>query len=133
MDATLFSLLEIAVARNLLRLLGTTSRTGSGRSALFATRCCTETIAQAAREAKRESVADYFKSVFASEVEGMFKVAEYIMKQIDVTTGKPIGLPPVTGGLVDGMPYSRRRPRRLVVMPVVVVVAVIVFHDARLG
>ena len=45
--------------------------------------------AQAAREAGCVSVAGYFNSQFAGELEGMFKVTDFIMKQINPLTGKP--------------------------------------------
>jgi hypothetical protein len=46
--------------------------------------------AQAARRANCASVSDYFKTQFAGELEGMFKVTDFIIKQIDPATGRPI-------------------------------------------
>jgi hypothetical protein len=89
--ATLFNLLEVAFARNLLRLPWDDQREGIRKVCAVRNTLLHGNYAKAAREGKRESVADYFKSVFASEVEGMFKVTDYIMKQIDVATGKPLG------------------------------------------
>ncbi len=45
--------------------------------------------AQAAREAQCKSVADYFHSQFAGEIETMYKVTDFVMKQIDPATGAP--------------------------------------------
>ena len=45
---------------------------------------------QAARDAGCSSVAVYFKTVFASEVERMFEIVQDLFKQIDPATGKPI-------------------------------------------
>jgi len=34
-------------------------------------------------------VRDYFKTVFASEVEALFEITDFIVAQIDQDTGKP--------------------------------------------
>jgi hypothetical protein len=86
---TLYNLLEIAVARNLLRLPWDDQQDGIRKICAVRNTLLHANYAQAAREAKRASVSDYFKSVFASEIEGMFKITDHIMKQIDTATGKP--------------------------------------------
>jgi hypothetical protein len=35
--------------------------------------------------------AEYFQKQFAGEVEGMFKINDFIVKQIDPETGRPRG------------------------------------------
>ncbi|MCC6748344.1 MAG: hypothetical protein IT371_11840 [Deltaproteobacteria bacterium] len=37
------------------------------------------------------SVADYFKTQFASEIDTLFKILDHIMRQIAPATGRPVG------------------------------------------
>jgi hypothetical protein len=46
--------------------------------------------AQTATQAGCASVEEYFQRHFASEVEAMYRIAQYVMQQIDVRTGKPV-------------------------------------------
>jgi hypothetical protein len=87
--ATLFNLLEIAVSKGLIRLPWDDQQDGIKKVCAVRNTILHGNYAQAAREAGKASVAEYFKTVFASEIEVMFKVVDHLMKQIDVNTGKP--------------------------------------------
>jgi hypothetical protein len=88
-DSTLFNLLEIAVAKGLIRLPWEDQLDGIRKVCAVRNSILHGNYAQAARETGRASVAEYFKTQFASEIETMFKVVDELMKQIDVNTGKP--------------------------------------------
>jgi len=87
--ATLFNLLEIAVSKGLIRLPWDDQQDGIKKVCAVRNSILHGNYAQAARETGRASVAEYFKTQFASEIETMFKVVDDLMKQIDVNTGNP--------------------------------------------
>src|ERR1700690_1280080 len=88
-DATLHNLLQVAVAQGLLRVPWYDQQDGIKKICKVRNTLLHANYAQAAREAGRSSVRDFFATTFASEVEAMFKVTDYIMKQIDPETGRP--------------------------------------------
>jgi|HubBroStandDraft_1064217.scaffolds.fasta_scaffold128591_2 hypothetical protein len=88
--ATLHTLLEVAISKRLIKLPWKDQKDGVKRVCAVRNSLLHANYAQAAKEAGRTSVADYFKSVFASEIETMFKITDHIMKQIDPMTGKSI-------------------------------------------
>ncbi len=88
-DATLFNLLQMATSRGLIKLPWDDQQDGIKKVVAVRNSLLHGNYAQAAREVGCASVADYFKSQFAGEVETMFKVTDHVMKQIDPTTGKP--------------------------------------------
>jgi len=88
--ATLHNLLESAISKGLIKLPWNDQKDGVKKVCAVRNTLLHGNYAQAAKEAGRTSVADYFKSVFASEIEAMFKITDHLMKQIDPMTGKPI-------------------------------------------
>ena len=87
--ATLYNLLEQAVARDLIKLPWDDQQDGIKKVCAVRNGILHGNYAQAAREAGKGSVAEYFKTVFASEIEVMYQVVDDLMKQIDVNTGRP--------------------------------------------
>jgi hypothetical protein len=87
--ATLHNLLEVAVARGLLRVPWDDQQDGIRKICAVRNTLLHANYAQAAREAKCESVEAYFKGPFASEIERTFEITDYLMKQIDTETGQP--------------------------------------------
>jgi hypothetical protein len=85
--ATLHTLLESAVSKGLIELPWDDQHEGVRKVCAVRNTLLHGNYAQAAKGAGRASVSDYFKSVFASEIEAMFKVTDHIMKQIDPMTG----------------------------------------------
>jgi hypothetical protein len=90
---TLNNLLEKAVADRLLRLPWDDQAEGIREVVGVRNTILHGNYAQAAREAQCSSVEDYFKRQFAPEVEGMFKIADYLVTQIDPETGRPYANP----------------------------------------
>jgi hypothetical protein len=90
----LFNLLQLAVSRGLIRLPWDDQEDGIRKVCAVRNTLLHGNYAQAAREAGCPSVEDYFKSQFASEVEGLFKVTDYVMRQIDHMTGLPVKAAP---------------------------------------
>jgi hypothetical protein len=88
-DATLFNLLQLAVTRGLLKVPWDDQSDGIKRIVAVRNSLLHGNYAQAAREAGCTSVADYFRTQFAGEIETMTKVTDYIMRQIDPATGRP--------------------------------------------
>jgi hypothetical protein len=88
-DATLFNLLQMAVSRGLLAVPWDDQQDGIKKIVAVRNSLLHGNYAQAAREAGCASVADYFRLQFASEVETMTKVTDFMMRQIDPATGKP--------------------------------------------
>jgi hypothetical protein len=87
-DATLFNLLQMAVSRGVLKVPWDDQQDGIKKIVAVRNSLLHGNYAQAAREAGCASVADYFKSQFAGEVETMTKVTDHILRQIDPATGK---------------------------------------------
>lgn len=88
-DATLRTLLDVAIARGLLRLPWDNQQDGIRKVCAIRNTLLHTNYAQAARQARCSSVNEYFKTQFAGELESMFKITDFIMKQIDSATGKP--------------------------------------------
>ena len=88
---TLPALLQKAISRGLVRLPWDDQAQGIEAVRKIRNTLLHGNYAQAAREAGCTSVRDYFRTQFASEIEGMFKITDFIMGQIDPTTGKPRG------------------------------------------
>ena len=87
---TLYSLLQQAVKRELLELPWKDQEEGIKRVCSVRNTLLHGNYEQAARDAGCDSVTTYFKTVFASEVEAMFKITQELFKQIDPETGKPV-------------------------------------------
>jgi hypothetical protein len=88
-NATLHNLLEVAVSKALLRLPWADQQDGIKKVCAVRNTLLHGNYAQAAHEAGKSSVAEYFGTVFASEIEVMYQLVDALMKQIDVNTGKP--------------------------------------------
>jgi hypothetical protein len=106
---TLHNLLESAVSEGLIQLPWKDQKDGVKRVCAIRNSLLHANYAQAAKESGRASVADYFKSVFASEIEGMFKITNHIMSQIDPVTGTSLlravaPRAPTRGGFRKGKP-----------------------------
>jgi hypothetical protein len=93
-DAPLYNLLQKAVAEKLLTVPWADQEDGIKKICKVRNTLQHGNFAQAAQEAGKASVEDYFKSVFASEIDGLFKVLCYLMDQINVDTGKPVSAAP---------------------------------------
>jgi hypothetical protein len=88
-DATLFNLLQMAVSRGSLKVPWDDQQDGIKRIVAVRNSLLHGNYAQAARDAGSASVAEYFRTQFAGEVETMTKVTDIMMRQIDPATGKP--------------------------------------------
>lgn len=91
---TLFSLLEMATSpkRGLLKLFG--KEKGAIRTITDVRNALMHgDYEKAAKESGSTTVADYFKTQFASEVEALFWITDGLIKQIDHNTGKPFNQP----------------------------------------
>lgn len=86
---TLPNLLEKAVSKKLFRVPWDDQAEGIRRIKDVRNTMLHGNYEQAAREANCASVADYFKTQFASEAEHMFKLTDFIVAQIDPATGEP--------------------------------------------
>lgn len=87
---TLHNLLQKAVSDGLLRLPWDDQQEGIRKVVAVRNTILHGNYAQAAAQAGCASVEDYFKRQFASEVEGMYRIAQYVTEQIDVRTGLPV-------------------------------------------
>lgn len=86
----LFNLLEYAVAENLISLPWSDQADGIRRVCNVRNSLLHGNFAQAARDANCSSVDEYFKTQYASETEAMFKIANFLMGQINPDTGRPV-------------------------------------------
>jgi hypothetical protein len=86
---TLPALLQKAIGKGLIRLPWNDQAQGVEAVRKIRNTLLHGNYAQAAREAGCASVRDYFRTQFAGEIEGMFKVLDFIMAQIDPATGRP--------------------------------------------
>lgn len=84
-EATLFNLLERAVS---LRLIELPEGVSVRDICAFRNSLLHGNFAQAATVAQCASVAEYFKSNYASQLERMYRIADFIVAQIDPTTGR---------------------------------------------
>lgn len=88
---TLHSLLQKATSKKrgpLLILLWDDQQDGIRRICAVRNTLLHGNYEQAAREAGCATVADYFKTQFAGEIEAMYKVVDDLFKQIDPETGR---------------------------------------------
>lgn len=88
---TLPNLLEKAVARDLLRVPWDDQQDGIRRIKDVRNTLLHGNYEQAATQAGCSSTTEFFKTVFASEVEVTFKILDNLMSQIDPATGQPHG------------------------------------------
>ncbi len=88
---TLHNLLERAVSRGLFRLPWDDQADGIRRVVAVRNTLLHGNYEQAARQAGCATVAEYFKTQFAPEVERMYEVVGKLFEQIDPGTGKPMG------------------------------------------
>lgn len=88
---SLYNLLQRAVSRRLLSLPWEDQEDGIRKVVAVRNAVLHGNYEQAARLAGCVTVADYFKTQFAPEVERMYMVVEHLFKQIDAETGKPFG------------------------------------------
>jgi hypothetical protein len=86
---TLYPLLEKAVAKGLIRLPWPDQKEGITRICNVRNTLLHANYAQAAAQAGCSSVGDYFKKQFASEIEALFEITDFVVRQIDPNTGKP--------------------------------------------
>lgn len=75
------ALIQMAVSRGLIKMPWDDQQDGIKEIVAVRNSLLHGNYAQAAREAKCGSVADYFRKQFASEVEAMTKVIDFIMRQ----------------------------------------------------
>jgi hypothetical protein len=88
--ATLYPLLQKAVAEKLLVLPYLDQQDGIEKVCTVRNTLQHANFAEAAQQAGKASVEEYFATVFASEIEALFKILCHLMEQIDVRTGKPV-------------------------------------------
>jgi len=86
---SIYNLLQKAVKKGLLRVPWDNQEEGIGKIKEVRNTILHGNYEQAARQAGCASVGAYFKTQFASEIEAMFKIADYLVQQIDPETGKP--------------------------------------------
>ena len=87
---TLRPLLRRAIERKLILLPWDDQEDGIGRLVDVRNTILHGNYEQAAKQAGCSSVAEYFKTVFASEVEKVYQVVDHLFNQIDANTGQPI-------------------------------------------
>jgi hypothetical protein len=85
---TLHSLLEKAIGKKLIKLPYAVQSDGIKKVTNVRNTLLHGNYEQAARGAGCSYIFEYFRKDFASEIERMFEVLEYVMKQIDQKTGK---------------------------------------------
>lgn len=86
---TLPGLLRKVVSKGLLRLPWDDQEEAIQRIRLVRNTLLHGNYEQAAREAGCGSVAEFFKTQFAGEVEALYNIVDDLMRQIDPATGKP--------------------------------------------
>lgn len=87
---TLFNLLERAVSRKALTLPWDDQQDGIRKITAIRNTLLHGNYEQAAAAAGCSSVAQYFKTQFASEVERMYEIVDHLFKQINAETGQRI-------------------------------------------
>lgn len=93
---TLYNLLQRAVSKELLILPWDDQNDGIGKIKAVRNSLLHGNYEQAAKLAGCESVVDFFgSSQFISEIECLFHVVVDLMRQIDISTGKPTGVAPL--------------------------------------
>ncbi len=88
-DAQLYNLLQKGVSLNLFRVPWDDQQDGIKKICDVRNNLLHGNFAKAARNAGCSSVAAYFKTQYAGELESMTKITDYIIAQIDAETGKP--------------------------------------------
>lgn len=91
---TLFNLLQKAVSKGLLRLPWEVQEDGIRRLKEVRNTILHGNFEQAARQAGCASVAEFFQTKFAGEVERLYEVGDSLFRQIDPATGRPFGRGP---------------------------------------
>jgi hypothetical protein len=86
---TIYNLLQKAVSKNLFRVPWVDQEDGIKRIKGVRNTILHGNYEQAARDAGCSTVAEYFKTQFATEIEQMYKLTDFIVAQIDPATGKP--------------------------------------------
>lgn len=87
---TLHPLLKKAIKADLIRLPWDDQDEGVTKICAVRNTILHGNYAQAAAQAGCSSVEDYFKTQFTPEIDGMYKLVNYILSQIDAETGKPL-------------------------------------------
>lgn len=87
---TLFNLLQQAVRDGMFTLPFDNQQDGIQRIKDVRNTILHGNYEQASKQAGCSSVAEYFKTQFASEVEQTYQIASYLFEQIDNRTGKPV-------------------------------------------
>lgn len=87
--ATIYNLLQKAVSKGLLRVPWDDQQDGIKKIANVRNTLLHGNYEQAAKQAGRASVAEFFANDFAGEIEELYRIADYLAKQIDTETGKP--------------------------------------------
>jgi len=86
---TLPNLLEKAVSKKLLSVPWQDQADGIRRIKNVRNTILHGNYEQAARDAGCASASDYFKTQFAGEIDQMYQLTDFIVKQVDPETGKP--------------------------------------------
>ena len=85
---TLRPLLKRAVERKLIMLPWEDQQDGLKKIVDLRNTIIHANYEQAAKQAGCNSMEQYFKTAYASEIEAMFKIVDHLFKQIDLETGK---------------------------------------------
>jgi len=89
-EDTLFNLLQKATSRHILTLPWDDQAEGIRKLKAFRNAVMHGNYEQAASISGAASSEEFFRSSqYISEVETLFKVVDYLLRQIDITTGKP--------------------------------------------
>ena len=86
---TLHPLLKKAVAKSLVHLPWPDQEDGIQRICRVRNTLLHANYAQAAAQAGCTSVREYFQKQFASEIDALYTITDFVVRQIDPDTGKP--------------------------------------------
>jgi|SRR6266850_5225738 len=86
---TLHPLLTKAIAKKLLRVPWPDQQEGIQRVCRVRNTLLHANYAQAAAQAGCATVREYFQKQFASEIEALYNITDFVVRQIDPATGKP--------------------------------------------
>ena len=86
---TLHPLLTKAIAKGLIRVPWPNQQEGIQRIRRVRNTLLHANYAQAAAQAGCSSVREYFQKQFASEIEALYIITDFVVRQIDPATGKP--------------------------------------------
>ena len=87
-EDTLYNLLQKAVSKGFILLPWDDQEEGIRRLKDVRNTILHGNFEQAAKQAGCASVADYFGTTFAAEIERLYKITEHLFQQIDPATGK---------------------------------------------